>query len=200
MVVGITGGIGSGKSTLAAILRVLGYPVYNSDLRSRDIVNANGQVMWQIKEVFGEKIYKNDVLDRKLLADIVFNDASKLQILNGIIHPAVADDFIAWKRSQKHDLMFKEAAILFESGAYRMMDKVVSVTAPEALRIKRVMRRDRVSIDIVKSRMANQWSDSEREKLTDYIIYADDKQLLIPQVLELINKLKKTVEWEDQVG
>lgn len=190
MVVGITGGIGSGKSTVSSIIKVLGFPVYNSDARSHELVNTDPQIILKIKESFGEEVYEDGILNRKALAAIVFKDRSKLEELNGIIHPAVADDFIAWKHTQKSKLTFKEAAILFESGAYRMVDKVILVTAPEQIRIERVVRRDGVDETMVKERIANQWSDEEKEKLTDYIISADDKQLVIPQVLNILEKLK----------
>lgn len=139
--------------------------------------------------MFGDELYQRGVLDRKALAAIVFKDRSKLKALNEVIHPAVSDDFIAWKHAQQSKLLFKEAAILFESGAYRMVDSIILVKAPELIRIDRVMRRDGVEESLVKERISNQWSDEEKEKLSDYIISADDKHLVIPQVLNIIAKL-----------
>lgn len=189
MVVGITGGIGSGKSTVSSIIKVLGYSVYNSDSRSHELVNSDSRIVWSIKNMFGDELYQRGVLDRKALAAIVFKDRSKLKALNEVIHPAVSDDFIAWKHAQQSKLLFKEAAILFESGAYRMVDSIILVKAPELIRIDRVMRRDGVEESLVKERISNQWSDEEKEKLSDYIISADDKHLVIPQVLNIIAKL-----------
>lgn len=191
MIVGLTGGIGSGKSTVAHILQILGYPVYNSDVQAKVISNSNISLVEKIKALFGPTIYKDGELNRKMLAQIVFQDKLKLSSLNELIHPAVAEDFIQWQETQETELIFKEAAILFESGAYKKVDKIITLSAPKTLRLSRVMHRDKMSEDEVRRRMANQWSEEQRCAHADYIIYADDKQLLIPQVLDILNHLVK---------
>lgn len=189
--VGITGGIGSGKTIVCQVFELFGVPVYYSDEESKKLLDADAEVKKQIISTFGNAVINEQGnVDRKKLAAIVFADKSKLQLLNGIMHPAVAKHFDEWvKNNSEHKYILKEAAILFESGANKLVDKIITVTAPEELKIKRAMKRDNITEEQVKQRMKNQWTDAEKMKLSDFVIYNDETQLLIPQILAIHEKL-----------
>ncbi len=186
--VGLTGGIGSGKTTIAKIFEVLGIPVYNSDIRAKEILYSEN-ILKKIKENFGEKVFEKGILSKKKLAQIVFSDKNKLQILNNIIHPAVAKDFAQWYKMQTAPYIIKEAAILFESGAYKTMDYIITVYAPKNERIKRVIKRDGITEKEVLARIKNQWSDIKKIKNADYVIKNYNSFLVIPQVLKIHQEL-----------
>lgn len=182
--VGITGGIGAGKSTVARVFEKLGVPVYYADHRAKALMVENAKLIEQIKETFGDDIYKDGELDRAKLAQVVFNNPHKLEKLNKLVHPTVREDFIAWASKHKtKPYVLEEAAILFESGAYKLMDKIIAVTSPQDMRIERVMKRDNITREAVLARMANQWKDEEKIALSDYIVQNDNSKLVIPQVL-----------------
>ena len=189
-IIGITGGIGSGKSVAANILNSMGYPVYNSDDRAKILINKDSSLILKIKESFGN-VYNTEGLDRQKMANIVFNNPEKLALLNSIVHPAVGHDFDLWVDKQSSSLVFKEAAILFETGIYKTLDKVILVTCPLPIKINRVMERDSVSQEDVENRMKNQWSDEQKIKLSDYVIDNSGNKLLIPQVQKILNHLTK---------
>lgn len=172
-IVGLTGGIGSGKSTVGKLLENKGIPVYYSDIRAKEIMNESNAIISQLKEWYGEDIYKDGKLDREMLASAVFTDREKLHQLNSIVHPAVFEDFENWKNRQNSPVIIKEAAILFESGSYKQCDLVLTVSAPEEVRILRTMERDHMSREKVENRLSKQWSDHEREAKADYIIRND---------------------------
>ena len=187
--IGITGGIGSGKSVVANILISMGYPVYNSDTRAKEIINTQEKLRSEIKREFGKDIYTECGLDRKKMAEIVFNNPNKLAALNGLVHPAVGIDFEAWKNSKTTPFVFKEAAILFETGIYNEIDSLILVTAPISIRINRVMKRDKASKEEVENRMKNQWSDEKKIKLSDFVIDNSGVKMVIPQVMEVLKSL-----------
>lgn len=190
-IVGLTGGIGSGKSTIAAFYKQLGYPTYSADTRSKWLMDNDLKVKKQLIATFGETIYPNH-LDRKALAEIIFKDKEALAKVNAIAHPAVERDFQQWCEQQDANIVFKEAAILFESGSYKNVDKTICVVAPEIIRVKRVMQRDGVSAKQVQERMANQWNDEKKIALADFTIFTDDYQLVIPQALKVLQQIQKT--------
>lgn len=184
--IGITGGIGSGKTVVCKIFEVLGYPVFYADDEAKRVMKDDADLVKNIKIAFGEGSYlDNGEVNRKFLADIVFHDQTKLAILNKLVHPATIRAYEEWVKKQQSLLVFKEAALLFESGTYKLSDINVLVTAPFDLRVKRVMKRDKVSEDLVISRASKQMDDDEKEKLADFIIINDDQTALIPQVLKL---------------
>ncbi|MCZ2458829.1 MAG: dephospho-CoA kinase [Chitinophagales bacterium] len=189
--IGLTGGIGSGKSMVSRIFELMGVPVYDADDAAKRLMNRDEELKKAIKENFGEEIYKEGRLDRKLLASIVFNDPRKLELLNSLVHPATIRDAESWVEKQSAPYIIKEAAIMFESGVNKMMDYVVGVSAPEELRIERVMKRDGVSRKEVLRRMQRQMDEDKKMNLCDFFLVNDEKQLLIPQVLELHQKLLK---------
>ena len=189
--VGLTGGIGSGKSTVAQILSTLGAAVYNSDARSKEILASSPRVIAAVTGLLGEKAYMDGLPDRAYIASRVFSDARLLESLNAILHPAVRDDFLNWAEVRRgYPYVVIESAILVESGFAEDVDRVVVVTAPQAVRIERTMRRDGVAKEEVLRRMEAQMPEAERLKHADYILYADERQLLVPQVLQLDKKLK----------
>jgi dephospho-CoA kinase len=191
-VVGITGGIGSGKTTACQIFEALGVPVYYADLRAKELMAHNASLKAKIVQAFGQRAYSGGELNREYLAKEVFGSKERLSVLNGLVHPAVADDFDEWlEENRKSPYVLKEAAILFESGAYHNVDVAVLVIAPKEERINRVVKRDGVTRDQVIQRMNNQWTQERKAKLADHIINNDGTQLLIPQVIELHRKFIK---------
>ncbi|MDA3852986.1 MAG: dephospho-CoA kinase [Bacteroidales bacterium] len=188
--VGITGGIGSGKSTLGHLFEMMGYPVYYADIRAKWLMNNDPIIKAELMATFGKSVYP-DELDRKALADIVFSNPDALAKLNSITHPAVRRDQEAWSKKQSSPIVFKEAAILFESGTYRSVDKVICVVAPEITRIMRVMKRDGATAAQVQERISNQWADEKKAALSDFIIHADEQQLVIPQALAILKQLEQ---------
>lgn len=190
--IGITGGIGSGKSIVCEIFKILGVKVYSADLQARELLDKDQVVKQQIISTFGQEIYQSGTIDRKLLAGKVFNNPNALQKLNSIVHPAVFNDFNQWVETNKHEpYVIKEAAIMFESGANKLLDIVVLVYSPPEIRLQRVMKRDKSDKDAVLARMKNQMDDSEKMKLSDFVIYNDNNHSLIQQVLHLHNIFNK---------
>ncbi len=181
--VGLTGGIGSGKTTVARVFHTLGIPVFEADAEGRRILKEDAAVIKAVTERFGSGVVRNGAIDRAMVASIVFKDPAALKDLNAIIHPAVRTGFRRWAAEQHVPYVIMEAAVMAEHGGHRTMDQVIVVTAPEELRIQRVMARDGVERDAVMARMANQVGDAERLKLADHVIHNDDQQLVIPQVL-----------------
>lgn len=188
--VGITGGIGSGKTTACRIFKLLGIPVFYADIRAKHLMHTDAVLIRGIKEVFGEDIYfPGGQPDRRRLAGIVFNDNKKLERLNSLVHPAVFRDFAEWAAGQNSPYVLKEAAILFESGSDQDCDYTITVASPTELRIKRVVNRDKASREEVQKRMDKQLSDEEKISRADFVLYNDERQLLIPQVLALHRRL-----------
>ena len=189
--IGITGGIGSGKSTVCRVFSALGIPVFEADKIAKDLMNTNEEIRKKLLNLFGESVYLPDgVVDRKYLAGIVFNDPSLLKQLNSIVHPVVRQTFFDWCDKQKSPYIIHEAAILFESGFYKMMDKTITVVTNENERIQRVVKRDGLTLELVKERIRNQWSDEERIKLADFVIGNNDNELIVPQIIEIDKNIR----------
>jgi dephospho-CoA kinase len=185
--IGITGNIGSGKTTVSKVFEVLGVPVFYADEAAKNIMTTDAALIADIKKTFGDAAYLPDGrLNRKYIADIVFNDDKQLARLNALTHPAVFRAFDAWVAGIKTaPYVLKEAALLFESTSYQMCDYSILVTAPLAMRLARVTRRDNSTVAQVEAREAKQMPESKKRELADYIIENDETQLLIPQVLKL---------------
>ena len=189
--VGITGGIGSGKSTVCRVFSVLGIPVFESDKIARELMNTHTEIKQQLVDLFGTAVYLPDhTINRKYLAGIVFNNPSLLAQLNTIVHPVVRKTFFDWCEKQQTPYIIHEAAILFESGFYKMMDKTITVITSEHERIQRVMKRDGITLEMVNERIKNQWNDQQRMELADFVIGNNDDELVIPQVIEIDKKLR----------
>ncbi len=192
MVVGLTGGIGSGKSTIAKAFAALGIAVFNSDEQAKALIATDAQVKERIIAAFGEEAYHNGEYNRAYIAQIVFNNSEKLAILNGIVHPALAEYFKQWAKAQTSPYVLKEAAILFESGSYKDCDYIITVTAPEEVRIARVMARDHCTEAQVRARMAQQWSDAQRIALSNAVIENIDLEKAKKEVRRINNELRMT--------
>ncbi len=193
--IGITGGIGSGKTTVAKIFEVLDVPVYYADDAAKRLMSEDESLRQQIIVHFGAAVFENNQLNRSLLASMVFDNPEKLTLLNSLVHPVTIADAEEWmarlekKGGEKIPYAIKEAALLFESGAQKKLDHVIGVHAPYKLRLHRAMLRDKLSKDEVEARMARQMDETKKMNLCDFIITNDEEQLLIPQVLELHQKL-----------
>lgn len=189
--VGITGGIGSGKSTVAKVFEVLGIPVYYADDAAKRLMNDDADIKDKLLLAFGKDTYINGELNRAYLSGIVFNNPGRLPLLNSIVHPATIADADKWIQQQTSTYALKEAALIFESGADKHLDKVIGVYAPAWLRIQRVMQRDNISELAVKARMDKQMEEDKKMHLCDYVINNDEQELVILQVLKIHDVLMK---------
>jgi dephospho-CoA kinase len=184
--VGITGGIGSGKTTVCKIFESLQIPVYYADVSAKELMNHDPALKNKIIHNFGSDIYSNGSLNRRKLADIVFHDKKKLQLLNSLVHPAVENDVNTWMKNQFHaQYAIKEAALIFESGSYARLDKIITVAANLEIRIDRIIKRDKVTREDVLARMKNQWPQEDKISKSDFVIYNNDGDVLITQVMEI---------------
>ena len=189
--IGITGGIGSGKTIVCEIFKLLGIPVFQADFVAGKLINSDAVIRSELISRYGNDIYQTDrKVNREKLAGIIFNDDAELEKVNKIIHPVVRNEFMNWVKNQEAEYVIHEAAILFESGFYKMMDAAILVTAPEEMRIDRVIRRNGLTRENVVSRIAKQWPDSEKRKFATFELINDNKSLLIPQIIEIDNKIK----------
>ncbi|TXB66686.1 dephospho-CoA kinase [Vicingus serpentipes] len=188
LLVGLTGGIGSGKTTVSKIFNVFGVKVFNSDNVAKNLLNTNNEIRKEVIELFGD-VYENNLINAKKLASIVFNNSELINKLNQVIHPRVNLEFIEWvKNNNQEKLLLKESAILIESGGHNNLDQVILVVSDECNRISRVVKRDNSTKSAVLERINKQLTDEEKIKFSNYIIYNNDKDLLIPQIEDFLNK------------
>jgi dephospho-CoA kinase len=191
-IIGLTGGIGSGKTTIAKHFASLGIPVYIADDEAKKLMD-NSEIIAKLQAVFGNEIIENQKIDRKALAQIVFQNPKKLKILNSIIHPAVKKHFTDWLSTYKnHPIIIKEAAILFESGSYKDCDSIITVTSPLEERVNRVMKRDNASRESILDRINNQWTDEQRISKSDYVIINISVNEALKQAEEILKKLNNS--------
>ena len=189
--VGITGGIGSGKTTICQFFELLDIPVFTADIQAKRLMVTSPDIKNKLISILGKDIYfKDQSLDRKKIAKLIFNSPDLLSKINALVHPAVHEEFEKWCVKQKSPYVLFEAAILFECGLYKKMDMNVLITASEENRINRVIVRDNISKEEVKIKIAKQWKEEEKEAYADYIIHNDNQELLIPQLLNLDKKIK----------
>lgn len=191
MLIGLTGGIGSGKSTIAEGLRAMGYAVYDSDIAAKRIITENSQVRAKIEQLFGKNVYKDGIYQTELVSAQVFANKQLLKQLNTIVHPAVILDLQQWVNRQNNTLCFVECAILYTSGIYSICDKIITVTAPDEIRIQRTMIRDLCNIDKVLARMHAQRNELELGK-ADIVVVNDGTftiEELCKQILQQLNQL-----------
>ena len=188
--IGLTGGIGVGKTFVAEVFQKLNIPVFNADIEAKLCLVNNFDLINSVKNEFGEKIYLHGIFRKEALADIVFNNTDALKKLNSLVHPFVRESFTLWCKEQENKILIKEAAILFESKSNLELDSIICVSAPYNLRIKRLQKRDGASLEDIKKRIANQMSQEKKENLSDYIIYNDEKQLILPQILNIIKEME----------
>jgi dephospho-CoA kinase len=190
---GLTSGIGSGKSTVAKVFETLCIPVYYADDAAKELMNTNDELKQQIIHHFGKEAYTNEKLDRKYLAQKVFNNPAQLNLLNSIVHPATIQAANNWFAKQTSPYCIKEAALIFESGSQKDLDYVIGVYAPTALRIQRVINRDNITSQEMQQRMDKQINETIKMRLCDFVVVNDEQQLVIPQVIELHKKILSLV-------
>ncbi|MBW3467851.1 dephospho-CoA kinase [Arthrospiribacter ruber] len=189
--VGITGGIGSGKTTVARIFNILGVPIYYADDRAKWLMGNDPKLKEEIIAAFGkESFLENGELNRTYLAKEVFSDEKKTKKINGLVHPAVGRDFFDWFAKQDSPYILKEAALLFETGSYQQLDKIINVSAPLKIRISRVLMRDPHRTEKqVNDIIDKQLPDEEKNSKADYVVKNAENKLLIPQVLSIHKSL-----------
>jgi len=183
---GITGGIGSGKSMICRIFAMLNVPGYNADAEARILTDTDPEIRKGLITLAGDHLFQGKSLNRSLLAEYIFQDKSLLEKVNKLIHPRVAAHFADWcSKNADHPYIIQESAILFESGFYRLFDKIVTVSAPENLRIRRVVMRKGMTPEKIKVIIQNQMPEEEKIRRSDYTIINDGKMPVLPQVLKL---------------
>jgi len=193
MKVGVTGGIGSGKTSVCKVFSILGIPVFSADQEAKAIMDTDPAIISVIISATGEDLYSEGALDRARLGYLIFRDEALLKKINSIIHPAVFDRFHKWTAEQSAPYVIMEAAILIESGASGLVDRIVTVVAPEEERIMRVIRRSKLTREEIQNRMRNQMDDDSREKLSDYIVRNSENDMIIPAVLKIHEDILKHV-------
>ncbi|PKP42073.1 MAG: dephospho-CoA kinase [Bacteroidetes bacterium HGW-Bacteroidetes-10] len=188
----ITGGIGSGKSYLVRLMEAFGIPAYIADIRAKELYKTDSLLLRRLIRLLGKDIIHNGELRRDVMAAKIFSNQKLLSKVNDIVHPAVLRDFINWrsaKEKEGYGAIIFESAIFLESPLFHFIaDKVIVVCAPEDVRIKRVIKRDNMPEELVRERIARQWSDERRKLMADFIIFADGKKAIMPQIIEVFNK------------
>ena len=182
-------GIGSGKTSVCRVFEVLGIPVFSADREAQDIMENDDDIIAGIKSISGKDLYKSGSLDRTELASIIFNNTTILKKVNSLVHPVVFDHFKKWTLIQSAPYVIMEAAILFESGASAVVDKIATVVAPVEQRVKRVILRNRLSQEQVMERMRNQMDDEERIRKSDFVINNSENDMIIPLILKIHNEI-----------
>ncbi len=190
-VVGLTGGIGSGKTTIANFFKELNVPIYFADIEAKKLMNKSKVLQKKIKALFGERAYIKNELNRPFIAERIFKDKQLLQQMNAIVHPKVGKHFIKWLNKQNSPYVIKEAAILFENNSYKNYDYIITVVAEEKERINRILHRDNTSEQKIKDIMKNQWDDSKKVKLSDFVIQNKSLDNTKKQVYSIHRKLLK---------
>jgi dephospho-CoA kinase len=182
---GVTGGIGSGKTSVCRVFSVLGIPVFSADQEAREIMENEDGIIQRINTITGKDLYANGSLNRKELATLIFNNQNLLEKVNSLVHPVVIDHFKKWEKEQTSPYIIMEAAILFESGASKFVDRIATIVASKEERLERVMNRSSLSREQVLERMRNQMDDDTREKLSDYVIHNSENDMIIPAILKI---------------
>jgi dephospho-CoA kinase len=193
---GVTGGIGSGKTTVCRIFNVLGVPVFSADSDARVIMDSDEAVISQVNSFTGKDMYKDGQLDRIEMARLIFNDRKLLDKINSIIHPIVIDRFLEWEKTEDAPYVILEAAILFESGASKLLDRVLTVTAPVEERIERVVKRNNLTREQVIERINNQSDDQFKISLSNFVINNSDNDMIIPAVLRIHEEMIKQANYK----
>tara|TARA_B100001173_G_scaffold74738_1_gene63671 strand:- start:634 stop:1230 length:597 start_codon:yes stop_codon:yes gene_type:complete len=192
-VLGLTGGIGSGKTTVAKMFKALDVPVYNADQAAKILMYSSKELKHKIKQLLGEDAYKQNELNKEFISEKIFNNKVLLTHINALVHPEVTLDFNSWLSMQTSAYVVKEVAVLFETAAEDQFDYILTVTAPEALRIKRIIERDHTSLAKIKAVMSNQLQDSEKTAKSDFMILNIDWDDTQKQVYDIHNKIHKEV-------
>ncbi|MBQ0768684.1 MAG: dephospho-CoA kinase [Bizionia sp.] len=190
----LTGGIGSGKTTVAKMFATLGVPIYIADDEAKKLMVTSKVIKQKLIALFGDAAYKDNVLNRPFLAESIFNNKALLEQMNAIVHPEVKTHFMDWKAQQKAPYVIKEAAIVFENGSYKNYDFIITVYAPKAIKMDRVLQRDTTTEEKIEAIMKNQWPDEEKIKLSNYVIENLNLDKTKKQVLAIHSKLLEIKE------
>jgi dephospho-CoA kinase len=190
---GVTGGIGSGKTSVCRVFNALGIPFFSADPEAKKIMDNDKSIIHHINSIAGRDLYANGSLDRMALANLIFNDNSLLKKVDSLVHPVVFEHFRKWETDQDAPYVIFEAAILFESGASKLVDRIATVVAPVEERVERVIRRNKLSREQVMDRIRNQMDDDSRIKMSDYVIYNSENDMIIPAILKIHEDLMKFI-------
>lgn len=185
--IGITGGIGSGKSVICKTFSILGIPVYYSDLKAKELLNTSKEIRNALTNLFGKNLYTEKGIDKLKLANIIFNDKSSLEKVNSIVHPIVMKDFYNWSEKQKTNVVINESAIIFEANLKEHFDYIITITAPEEMRIDRVMKRDKIKREDVIARINHQYSDKKKINESDFVITNNNTDPILPQLEKILS-------------
>jgi dephospho-CoA kinase len=194
MKIGVTGGIGSGKTSICRVFNVLGIPVFSSDAVAREIMDSDLTIIDKVKSIVGKDVYSSGVLDRVELAGLIFNNANLLHEINKIVHPVVFDHFNKWVKTVSAPYSIMEAAILIESGASKLVDRIITVVTPVEERIDRVVSRNKLTRKQVLDRIQNQIGDEEKIRLSDYVIYNSEHEMIIPCILNIHEEILSLIK------
>ncbi len=190
-----TGGIGSGKSYTVRIFSALGIPAYVADEKAKQLYDIDKSLIWRLCDLLGDDIVVDGVLQKRVMATKIFSDKKLLKKVNAIVHPRLLEDFYQWRDEREKegkDMIIYESAIFLETPLFHhIADKVIVLTAPEEVRIKRVIKRDKVEEYQVRQRISKQWSDEKRLGMADFIIFADGKRAVLPQILNIIEVARR---------
>jgi dephospho-CoA kinase len=192
-ILGLTGGIGSGKTTVAKMFEALGVPVYNADQSAKMLMQSSQDLKDKIKQLLGEDAYTENRLNKAFISEKIFNNKVLLSQINALVHPEVARDFNSWLTLQTSVYVIKEVAILFETAAEDQFDYILTVTAPEAIRIQRIIERDQIALTKIKAVISNQLQDSEKTVKSDFVILNTDLNDTKNQVYDIHNKIHKEI-------
>jgi dephospho-CoA kinase len=188
--IGITGGIGSGKTYVCRIIEAMGHPVFYSDIVAKDLLTNNDEVIRQITECFGPSAYSNGNLNKSFIASKIFQNENLRASINNIVHPAVRKAFSDWSENQESNLVFNEAAILFETDSYKNFDYTILITASDNIRISRIKKRDNLSEEEIQKRLDAQWDDKKKIPLASFVINNNESELLVPKIIEILKIIK----------
>ena len=187
--VGLTGGIGSGKTIASKIFEILGIPVYQADEAAKSLMESNPILKNQLIEHFSENAFVDGKLNRKYIADIIFNDKEKLHLINSLVHPYTIQDGIEWMKKQTTPYAIKEAALIFESGTQSNFDYIIGISSPQSMRLNRTIKRDNTNRELILEKMEHQLDEQVKMKLCDFVLQNDEKTLLTTQVIAVHEKL-----------
>ena len=187
--IGITGGIGSGKTYICQIIEKMGYQVFYSDIEAKKLMSNNIELIKKIKKIIGENAYINGEINKPLIRAFLFKNEQNKETLNEIIHPFVFQEFEQWSKLKKEEIIFNESALLFETGSYKRFDKIILITAPEEVKVNRLIKRDQLIREEIVKRFQAQLDDTIKKQKADNIIDNNDKELLIPQINKILNEL-----------
>jgi len=188
---GVTGGIGSGKTTICKVFAVLGIPVFSADDEAKRIQDNDRDLQIKINSIAGKDLFPGGKLDRPEMAKLIFSNKDLLEKVNSIVHPAVFRSYNEWVKKQDSPYCIMEAAILFESGAFRLMDRIVTVITPMEERIERLVRGNKLSKEQIVERINNQIDDESRVKRSDFVISNSENDMIVPAIIEIHEEMLK---------